>query len=249
LSKENRLIVGGFSILGMMFVFNQGDRVIVPMRGQIINRYTKQEMELLRKKRFDIEIELPDEENIVVTKEYDTEEIQCYDCEINLELRSLADKIINRFPELSHIDEFIGRENICYVLSYEPKGDKGKTVFGDCRAVKGSFRALMDYRYIITFYEPNIQDFTENQKKILMLHELKHIQEDGKVRLHDVEDFASILHRYGIDWNNYRQEVPDILAGGDSDKETKGNKLEAELKANSISRSPSKSRRQKDKNR
>ena len=230
-------------------MFNQGDRVVIPVRGWIINRYTKQEMELLRKKRFDIEIKLPDEENTVITKEYDTEEIQCYDCEIDLELRSLAGKILDRFPELSHVDEFIGRENVCYVLSYEPKGDKGKTVFADCRAVKGPFRALMDYRYIITFYEPNIQDFTENQKKILMLHELKHIQEDGKVRLHDVEDFSSILHRYGIDWNNYGQDVPDILAGGDGEEKCGRKRQEMATKSNTNknSRTPGKSRGQKDK--
>lgn len=212
-------------------MFDEGDRVIVPMRGQIAKRYSRQEMEQQDRKRFDIEVELPGEESAVITKEYDTEEIQCYDCEISSYLRELAGRIIDRFSELSHIDEFIGRENVCFVLSYEPKSSQGRAVFADCRAVKGSYRALMDYRFIITFYEPNVQDMSENQHKILMLHELKHIQDDGKIRPHDVEDFSSILHNYGIDWNKNGQEVPDILAGEKGGKkETKRDKLASKRK-------------------
>lgn len=222
-------------------MFDERDRVIVPVRGRIIKRRTNREMELSGKKRFDIEIELPGEESTVITKEYDTEEIQCYDCEESPYLRELAGRIIDRFSELSHIDEFIGRENICFVMSYEPKTKRGRQILADCRAVKGPYRALVDYQFIITFYEPNIQDLSENQQKILMLHELKHIQEDGKIRPHDVEDFSDILHRYGIDWSNNGQDVPDILAGGGDGKETKRHKMASKSKTNKISRAPAES--------
>jgi predicted metallopeptidase len=224
-------------------MFQKDDRVIVPIRGIIIKRRTNLQMELANRKRFDIEVRLPDDESTVIVKDYNTYEIQDYDCEVSEELRSLAERIIDRMPELYYIDEFIGRENICYITSYEPKGNQGKIIFADCRAVKGSYRALLDFRYIITFYEPNMCDFTANQRKILMLHELKHIQEDGKVRPHDVEDFASIIYKYGITWNSHGSDVPDILAGGDDEKNgTKRHKLETKRKTGNNGRTPSESR-------
>ena len=56
----------------------------------------------------------------------------------------------------------------------------------------------------------------ENQHKILMYHELQHIgigEKGHKIETHDIEDFSNILHKYGLDWNSYDKNVPDILAG------------------------------------
>jgi hypothetical protein len=66
---------------------------------------------------------------------------------------------------------------------------------------------------------------TENQQKVLMLHELKHIgigERGLKIENHDIEDFADILTAYGLDWNDIDKNIEDILAGGDSGKETQG---------------------------
>lgn len=32
---------------------------------------------------------------------------------------------------------------------------------------------------------------------------------------HDIEDFSSILDKYGLDWNEPGKELPDILGGDD----------------------------------
>ena len=59
-------------------------------------------------------------------------------------------------------------------------------------------------------FEPNVERFTEEQIRILLLHELMHVQitKDGNeevysVRPHDVEDFREIIERYGMDWGDY----------------------------------------------
>jgi hypothetical protein len=192
-------------------VYVEGERVIVPVQGKILERRKQSEMDAKGKKRFDIALDLPDVD-VIIVKEYDTEEIECYDAEVSEELRELGSKVIDKMLELSHISEYIGKENICYVLSYEPKKDKdGKITLADCRLVNGPYRALLDFRYIITFYEPNIYGLSDNQKKLLMLHELKHIGEDGKIRPHTIEDFGSMLERFGVYWNRDGEEVPDIL--------------------------------------
>jgi hypothetical protein len=67
----------------------------------------------------------------------------------------------------------------------------------------------------VTVYDPCVSILTENQFKILLYHELKHIgtttEGDLKINDHDVKDFYIILKKYGIDWNRHDVDVPDIL--------------------------------------
>jgi predicted SprT family Zn-dependent metalloprotease len=54
----------------------------------------------------------------------------------------------------------------------------------------------------VTIFEPNVAEFSEEQMRILIFHELLHVGEDGKsVRPHDLEDFKVIINRFGTEWN------------------------------------------------
>ncbi|GAB6170926.1 hypothetical protein JCM15765_04040 [Paradesulfitobacterium aromaticivorans] len=144
------------------------------------------------------------------------------DCEVAEDLKELGERVINRMPELFVIRDYDVK--IGYVRSYEAKRDKGKIVSADCRKVRGTFTAYLPFDFVVTFYEPNVYHLTENQRKILMLHELRHIgigERGLRIENHDVEDFRDILERFGIDWNGFDQEVADILAGGDGVKKPK----------------------------
>ncbi|MDF9845186.1 MULTISPECIES: putative metallopeptidase [unclassified Paenibacillus] len=135
------------------------------------------------------------------------------DAEPSRSLKRLADQIIKRFPEFSIIREF--NIKIGYVVSQERKRGE-KITYADCRKVQEVFRAYLPYDFIITFYERNTGMLNENQQKVLMLHELRHITigEKGlKIRPHDIEDFKDILEPYGLDWNEPGKELPDILGG------------------------------------
>jgi hypothetical protein len=139
-------------------------------------------------------------------------ELSIRDAEPNKDMQKLANQIITKLPELAIIPEYDVR--IGYVLSQEnPPGTKIK--YADCTKVKVKYQAWLPYDFIITFYEPNTELLSENQKKILMLHELKHIgmgDKGLKLEEHDREDFADILKRYGIDWNCLDENVIDILS-------------------------------------
>jgi hypothetical protein len=147
-------------------------------------------------------------------------EIGIVDAEPSKDLRKLADQIINnesiltKFPELGIIQEYDIK--IGYVMSQErPPLSGGKTKYADCRKLKWTYKAWLPFDFIITFYECNTETLSENQQKILMLHELKHIgigEKGLKLEEHDIEDFAKILKNYGICWNGYGEEVPDILS-------------------------------------
>jgi predicted metallopeptidase len=139
------------------------------------------------------------------------EQLDLVDCEVADDLKVLAERIIDRFPELHFIRDY--EIKVGYVRSYEKKGGR-KILYADCRKVSGTYKAFLPYDYIITFYDYNVSILNENQQKILMLHELKHIEVGPKglgIRPHDIEDFRDILQQYGLEWTGYDQEVPDIL--------------------------------------
>jgi hypothetical protein len=145
-------------------------------------------------------------------------ELSIADYEVADDLRELAEKVIEARPELSIIRDFDIK--IAYVRSYETKASKGKQINADCRLVSGVYTAFLPYDFIITFYEPNMYYMSENQQKVLMLHELKHIgigERGFRIENHDIEDFKDILIEYGLDWNELDNDIKDILAGGDSE--------------------------------
>lgn len=80
---------------------------------------------------------------------------------------------------------------------------------GECIAVKKEYhKRFIPHDYLIIIYEPNVQHMTPEQKKILVEHELMHINayenEEGETKLginpHEVEDFQEIIDKYGADW-------------------------------------------------
>lgn len=147
-------------------------------------------------------------------------EIDVFECEVSEELQQLGEKIIDGNAELTYIA--LNDIKIGYIVSYKSKRQAGRIIHADCRKVEPLYRAFLPFDFIITFYFPNTYYMTDNQKKVLMLHELKHVGIGPKglrVEPHDVEDFISIINRYGLSWNGFGREVPDILAGGDSVQE------------------------------
>jgi hypothetical protein len=91
---------------------------------------------------------------------------------------------------------------------------KGKLLYGECERVPAKYSWIIPYDFTITIFEPNVERFTEDQIRILLLHELMHmgIEKDGNeekyfVVPHDVEDFSEILERYGVGWDDTVGEV------------------------------------------
>lgn len=134
--------------------------------------------------------------------------------EENREHRTMSEEYSNIAAELikkeSLLDDIRQSEvTIVYLSSDKEKKSKGKTVFGECEKIPDKYKWAIPADFTITIYEPNVITFTEEQMRILMFHELLHvgieIQDDGSekysVRPHDIEDFRTIIDRYGLDWN------------------------------------------------
>ncbi len=138
--------------------------------------------------------------------------------EVSPEVQQLGEKVIATMPDLQFISTY--NIKIGYLVSYEHKRNGTKIIHADCRKIANVYTAYLPFHFIVTFYLANISYMTENQQKLLMYHELRHIGVGPKglrIEPHDIEDFESIVKQYGMNWGGFGNDVPDILAGGGGD--------------------------------
>ena len=143
------------------------------------------------------------------------------------EYEELGLAVIDAVPELWMIRDAGIR--IGFVSSFKEKKTGHKLVLGECIKLSELYSDLLHLDFLIVIYENNIVGLSENQKKILLWHELKHIgveEKDGEpvyiVNPHDREEFDSIIREVGLYWSDSGVEVPDILmdaSGGGPDGE------------------------------
>jgi hypothetical protein len=134
------------------------------------------------------------------------------DAEPSKEMARLGRRIISRVEGLRFIADFNIR--VGYVESLERKTKGGREVYGDCRKINKVYGAYLPFDFIITFYAANIGHLSENQLKLLMWHELKHIGMGDRgptLEPHDIEDFYAIIDTHGTRWSELGADVVDIL--------------------------------------
>lgn len=122
--------------------------------------------------------------------------------QISAEYKSIADEIINTVPDL----EFLKNVPVAFLSCEKAKNIHGHAVRGECIKVPEMYRVLGRLAFVIVVYEPNCEGFTDEQFKILIEHELRHIGvKDDKIFIvpHDVEfgEFAAISDKYGEHWD------------------------------------------------
>lgn len=123
------------------------------------------------------------------------------------EYSHIGEELILTEDLLSDIRE--SSATIIFLSSEYEKTKQGKPVFGLCEKVPEKYKWAVPCDFTITVYEPNVERFTPEQIRILLLHELLHvgIQADGNeesyfVKPHDVEDFLAVIERYGMNWDD-----------------------------------------------
>ncbi len=129
---------------------------------------------------------------------------------VSEEYEKIGTELIEKHFLLSDLLHFVknDRIKIIYLSSTKAKKAAYGTIYGDCEKVPDSRRWAIDADFLITIYAPNVEGFTEEQKKVLILHELMHVgvemSEKGDISKHivphSVQDFKYILSKYGLDW-------------------------------------------------
>ena len=126
--------------------------------------------------------------------------------EISEKYAEIGRRLIKRDKLLRSIRD--SEVRIVYLSSDHEKKSKGIVICGECEKIPDKYKWIIPYDFSITVFEPNVEHFDDRQLRILILHELLHvgIELDGNeekyfVRPHDIEDFRSIIRRYGKDWS------------------------------------------------
>lgn len=127
--------------------------------------------------------------------------------EISEEYAEIGARVIEE--EDSLMDLRNSQATIVYLTSEKQKNAKGKVVCAECEKVPDKYKWSIPADFTITVFLPNVEGFSEEQKRILMFHELKHVgivfNVDGSETYstvpHDYEDFKEIIDRYGTDWS------------------------------------------------
>lgn len=121
-------------------------------------------------------------------------------------VRPLAEKVALKYKGELSFDLDIGRIYFCAV-----EGMKGRFL-AQCRRITEPYWTMLreKYDFVILYnmdmieYRLQMSKASKKQKtrylKLITLHELMHIGEEGKLRRHDREDFAFLLKKFGIDW-------------------------------------------------
>ena len=97
--------------------------------------------------------------------------------------------------------------SVGFLASNKGKQSKGRVIYGQCERVPDKYRAFIPYDFLITVYEPNVFDFSKDQIRILLHHELLHVgvndnaEPSYKINPHDIEEFNEIINRYGMNWS------------------------------------------------
>lgn len=134
--------------------------------------------------------------------------------------QKIAEELIEKHPLLVHLKaakQGAGLK-IIYLESDKEKQSKLGPTYADYKKVSASERWAIDADFVITVYVLNVARLTEEQKKLLMLHELMHIgikyDKQGELTPfivpHSVQDFRYILEKYGLDWDQNPQLTFDF---------------------------------------
>lgn len=132
------------------------------------------------------------------------------DAEVADDIAEIAETVIAEHEDLGIVPALNVR--VGYVRSFERKQSKGRIVFGDCRKVTTVYGAYVPYDFIVTLYELNTNILNDEQIKILIWHELKHIKLGDRgltIAPHDIEDFDEIIQKHGIHWEGYNADTAE----------------------------------------
>lgn len=132
---------------------------------------------------------------------------------INAEYQEIAQELIDERPELSDLR---GADVQIILLSSEAEKKTGdRLIYGQCEKVPQKYKWGIPCDFTITIFDRNISDFSDEQLRILIFHELLHVGIDEDklyVKKHDLEDFKTIIDLYGTDWDRpgWRQLELDL---------------------------------------
>lgn len=113
--------------------------------------------------------------------------------------RPIAEKLIKKFKELYHINPY----SILFIeeTEWKPGATAKQPWVARIKITNNEFTSMTGYDYIMEFREFYTEKMQREQIIALVYHELMHIDTDGKLREHDVQDWNNLVATLGVDWH------------------------------------------------
>jgi len=67
------------------------------------------------------------------------------------------------------------------------------------------------YEYIIEIFKHNVEAMSREQIILLLYHEMRHINIEGKLVEHEINDWVCMIDKLGPNWATTKASVPDLL--------------------------------------
>ncbi|MCL5045895.1 MAG: hypothetical protein M1598_03735 [Actinobacteria bacterium] len=115
----------------------------------------------------------------------------------------LAREVVRARPELRHV--MVG--SIIFVENVDSKGD----TVAKLRRLSPLFQYLLDKDFVLEISLTNTENYSPEQRTLLLYDQLRHITDEGKLEQHDVREWAEVYAAVP-DWRVTRRQLPDILA-------------------------------------
>ena len=124
---------------------------------------------------------------------------------VSEECAELAAEVIREHPDLQWINT--AGITIGFIETDKEKNSSVGPVLGECQLVQEIQKLFCPYDFLIVIYLPNITHLNRDQMKILLYHEMLHVDMSEKngnpiyrVAPHDVQDFKAVIRQYGMQW-------------------------------------------------
>lgn len=123
--------------------------------------------------------------------------------------RPITIKLIEKFEELGHIRP----EKILFIedMEWKPKETGKRTWQARISKANKQLSAMTGYLYVIETRGYFTDNMSREQVIALLYHELRHIDNDGGLTEHDVEEWSNVIATLGADWSRRKSQIIDIL--------------------------------------
>jgi predicted metallopeptidase len=133
---------------------------------------------------------------------------------INEIWRSVAEALCDKYPELGHIDV----DEIIFLDNIKGKGkSRGRLIYAQTGLVSERWQEVIyqmtgqAFSFFIEFFKENTQHLSREQMIVLLYHELRHIDEEGQLVAHHIEEWVEVLEGVGHGWSFAGKTIPDLL--------------------------------------
>lgn len=128
----------------------------------------------------------------------------------NYYFRPIAQKLVDKFDEIKHIhpQRILFLENTAWSPG---KGSTKKTWIARICKANQWLMETWGYHYIMELKSFFMEKMSKEQVIATVYHELRHIDTDGDIKPHDVEDWDNMVATLGKNWAETKSSIINLL--------------------------------------